>query len=129
MAALRIVYLTCLLGLCSHLPLLILLTVLHAPPHLCFRYEDTREDRVNALSTNRAVMDMKRTAEAARMERLSNKRVRLDKTELEVKSFGCSRSGHTVCMYDADTILMTQLMREHSRLGPNTFKLILKCSI
>ena len=49
------------------------------------RYEDTRDDRVMAMSTNRSIMDQKRRTEAARMDRLENKRVRLDKTELEVR--------------------------------------------
>jgi hypothetical protein len=52
------------------------------------RYEDTRDDRVMAMSTNRVIMDMKRREEAARMNRLENKRVRLDKTELEVRVDG-----------------------------------------
>ena len=53
------------------------------------RYEDTREDRVATMSSNRAIHDLKKRTEAARLYRLDNKRVRRDKPEVEV----CSRTG------------------------------------
>ncbi|GAX74532.1 hypothetical protein CEUSTIGMA_g1981.t1 [Chlamydomonas eustigma] len=50
-------------------------------------YEDTRENRVATLATNKAVLDLKRRAETQRLNKLENKRTRKDKKELELELF------------------------------------------